>query len=270
MAPTDAPAQSKGREASVPNEAGGPSTTPESKKRTAPVWNVFELELVFKTLKSAFLVALTLTRRFGVVWCVFSPKVNVPSRVTIARDIMDAYKDFFSKLKVRLGALSSKISFTCDLWTAPNNEQFMAITAHWIDKNWEIYKEWGLEEKVMGITVDNASNNEKFLSLLSTEVGFCKDRHLMCFAHVLNLIAECILKTPRVDRALTKIRGLATHLSGSTKRTKTFLAHCKADKETGKKTSLIHDTPTRWNSAYAMIDRAKAYGLFGCWGAKRE
>jgi hypothetical protein len=38
-----------------------------------------------------------------------------------------------SSKKDELANLSSKISFTTDCWTSPNNMSFMGITAHWID-----------------------------------------------------------------------------------------------------------------------------------------
>ncbi|CAG8718934.1 14105_t:CDS:1, partial [Dentiscutata heterogama] len=37
-----------------------------------------------------------------------------------------------------LSSINSKISFTSDLWTSPNNKAFISVTAHYIDDNWTL------------------------------------------------------------------------------------------------------------------------------------
>ncbi len=39
-------------------------------------------------------------------------------------------------LQAYLASLNSKISFTLDLWTSPNNKAFISATGHYIDENW--------------------------------------------------------------------------------------------------------------------------------------
>jgi hypothetical protein len=36
--------------------------------------------------------------------------------------------------------VDSKISFTMDLWTSPNNKAFVSCTAHYIDKEWNFHE----------------------------------------------------------------------------------------------------------------------------------
>ncbi|CAG8857000.1 19644_t:CDS:1, partial [Gigaspora margarita] len=41
----------------------------------------------------------------------------------------------------------SKLSFTSDLWTSPNNKLFISLTGHYIDEDWnlkEIIIDFGL------------------------------------------------------------------------------------------------------------------------------
>ena len=105
---------------------------------------------------------------------------------------------------------SSKFSFTIDGWTAMTGKSFYGITTHYIDESWEFrsfvldfvpengehtgkniadkfnesLKTYGLEEKVIGITVDNASANTTFMAeLAKINEEFCEvDMHFRCVA----------------------------------------------------------------------------------------
>lgn len=67
------------------------------------------------------------------------PLFKIPSRNTVKSDIIKIYQN--EKLKA-LGVLEkngSRIALTTDLWTASNQKKgFMAITAHYINDNWEM------------------------------------------------------------------------------------------------------------------------------------
>jgi len=83
------------------------------------------------------------------------------------------------------------VAFTLDGWTSPFQTSFLAITAHWIDDDWEpvditlgfekltgthtgeallevfiaVIERFKLQRKVMSITSDNGSNVLKLTSL---------------------------------------------------------------------------------------------------------
>ena len=112
----------------------------------------------------------------------------------------DALKDelikryaLFKLLVIEFFASSnSVISFTTDVWTSPNDLAFMAITAHWISSEFvvqsllldfiqikgehsgtnlekyfsESLKAYGIYEKKLAVTLDNASNNNAFIAAL--------------------------------------------------------------------------------------------------------
>lgn len=66
-------------------------------------------------------------------------------------------------------------------------------------------KKLSIQNKVMGIRVDNSSVNDVFLQefekiLHKQGIEFdCEDQHFKCFAHVLNLAVQDILKTLKAD-----------------------------------------------------------------------
>lgn len=61
----------------------------------------------------------------------------------------------------------------------------------------------------MGITLDNASNNNSFIQALSTwsitkSLFFKKDFHFRCFAHVINLGVQEALTC--LDKEIAKVK----------------------------------------------------------------
>ena len=60
------------------------------------------------------------------------PGVDLPSRRQISSHIMGMHTTQRSKLRASVARISSKISFTTDIWTAPNQKSFMAITFHYL------------------------------------------------------------------------------------------------------------------------------------------
>ncbi|GBC11827.2 zinc finger BED domain-containing protein RICESLEEPER 2-like [Rhizophagus irregularis DAOM 181602=DAOM 197198] len=113
------------------------------------------------------------------------PTAKIPSADTIKSHISNFYRTDREKVQNILLNIPGKISFTIDCWTSPSVKSFLSITAHFIDKDWKLQhilldffemfdshtgqnlKEtfvtgleyFSMEKKLMGITLDNASNN---------------------------------------------------------------------------------------------------------------
>jgi len=155
--------------------------------------------------------------------------VDIMSSTTLKRRIIDRFNSKLCEMRGIFEKLDSKVSFTTDCWTSPNNISFMGITAHYIDNDWtlqsvtldflplsdphtglnlsiafsSVLEKFSLTEKVMGITLDNASNNDSFINL-DLDNSFQKYHHIRCFAHVLNLGAQAALTVISPD--LEKLR----------------------------------------------------------------
>lgn len=137
-----------------------------------------------------------------------NPSYELPSRTTISRTMIPAlYESAQFKVKELLSDVDS-ICLTTDSWTSVNNDSFLAVTAHFINRQFRlksvllecaqmenqhtaihlaaelkrIVRHWGVEEKVALVVSDNAANIKKAIS----EVNNWK--HFGCFAHTLNLI----------------------------------------------------------------------------------
>ena len=66
----------------------------------------------------------------------FQEGVKLPSADTLKRQIMDTFKTKRTEIITIMQKNTSKVSFTTDCWTSPNNIAFMGVTVHYIDENW--------------------------------------------------------------------------------------------------------------------------------------
>ena len=57
---------------------------------------------------------------------------------TIKRKIMELYNGNISQIQKFLQETPGKLSFTMDIWISPSAKAFLAITTHYIDKNWKL------------------------------------------------------------------------------------------------------------------------------------
>jgi hypothetical protein len=66
------------------------------------------------------------------------PTAKIPTADTIKTYIGNFYKTDKEKIQNILSNLPGKISFTIDCWTSPSFKSFLAITAHFINKEWKL------------------------------------------------------------------------------------------------------------------------------------
>ncbi|GJS46970.1 zinc finger BED domain-containing protein RICESLEEPER 2-like protein [Tanacetum coccineum] len=124
------------------------------------------------------------------------PKYTHVSRTTLKRDAMKLW--IAAKLQIKYGFLNlnSSVNITTDVWTAPHNlpGSYVCVTTYWIEPStWQMMKrviafedfpvphtgpalfnllsrlfaKFHLKEKVLSITLDNASNNTRAIGKLN-------------------------------------------------------------------------------------------------------
>ena len=213
------------------------------------------------------------------------PNFVIPSRTTIARDILGIYGTLKEQLKDIFVREGYRVPLTTDTWTSIQNVNYMVLTAHFIDRDWKLHKriinfsqienhrgetigkevekclkQWGIE-RVLTLTIDNASSND-------TAIAYLKKRfkhglvlngdflHVRCCAHILNLIVCDGLKD--VNDSLNRIRNAVRFVRSSPARLAKF-KKCIEEENISSKSMLCLDVQTRWNSTYLMLDAAEKF-----------
>ncbi|KAF7835614.1 zinc finger BED domain-containing protein RICESLEEPER 2-like [Senna tora] len=211
------------------------------------------------------------------------------SRNTLKADVLKLYSKEKDHLKHSLSLIPGRISITSDLWSSISTDEYMVVTAHYIDDEWNLHKkvlsfthvppprtgallaerlygllrEWGIEKKIFSITLDNASYNDVLMNVLKKHPSLgcslpCNGDffHIRCGAHILNLIVQEGLKV--IDHALHKIRESVKYVKGSEIR-KVRFATCLSQLSYLTSKKVRQDVPTRWNSTYLMLDTALSF-----------
>lgn len=187
-----------------------------------------------------------------------------------------------SKLYDLLRLVPGRIALTSDCWTSVTTDGYISLTAHFVDHNWclqkrilaftsmppphngaslaervcGLLKQWGIDKKIVSITLDNASANDSMANALKFDLNLMSDGdyfHVRCCAHILNLIVQDGLK--ELDEAIVKVRDTVKYCKGSQARKKSFL-HSVQYVGIDSTRGLRQDVPTRWNSTYHMLDSA--------------
>ncbi|XP_025161883.1 zinc finger BED domain-containing protein 6-like [Harpegnathos saltator] len=107
----------------------------------------------------------------------------------------------------------NNIDFFCltsDVWTDPfTNKSYISLTSHCLN---DICKTWNIpDDKILCIVTDNGCNIKH---VIHTTFGY--HRHLPCFAHCLNLVAQkSIASSVRFQTIVTKVKHIVTHFKHS-------------------------------------------------------
>lgn len=189
----------------------------------------------------------------------------------------------FNVVKVKITDLLAnhpgKFSITLDIWTSPSQNPFLCVTLHFIDESWNmksqviafryipghhsgskmaevlfnVLREYQIEDRILTVTMDNASNNNTLVDEL-IKMGTISDaeHHIRCFSHIVNLAAQdCVYE---FDDKLSNLRKIVTSIRYSNLKLQRLQEKCTNLSKNYFKPIL--DVKTRWNSTYDMIVRA--------------
>lgn len=198
------------------------------------------------------------------------PSYQVPSRTTFSRNLLiQKFEDATMKIKLLLKE-AEIATLTTDTWTSRAVENYMALTVHYLDKEWNmksillgclhfkeqhtsenirnellnILRNWELSEKIHAVVTDNARNITGAIKLTGWP-------HLPCLAHTLNLVVQDALKL--IHPIQCKAKKIVEHFHRSTTAaTKLTDMQSQMNRNVLK---LINDVVTRWNSTYNMFQR---------------
>ena len=199
------------------------------------------------------------------------PTYRLPSRGTITARINELY-GVLKAAKVQLLAGAACVSLTGDHWTSVSNHNYLGVTAHLIDENWELHSfalgvlkteqrhfanacadqflqvanDWNIVDKVCTLGTDSAHNMVAAARILPYQ-------HLPCVAHGIQRVITVAFREGGFEVPLAKCRKIVGHFKHSPANTEELRAQQVAHGL--KEESLAQDVPTRWNSTLEMIKR---------------
>jgi hypothetical protein len=144
------------------------------------------------------------------------------------------------RTKTYLDSVSGLIAIACDAWTSANRIAFLAITGSWITSDWRLEEtlldfvelqgahdgenmanavtaaitDLGIEDKIISLVSDNASNNGTLVQHLSNRLQQSSPHarwdgtkgHIRCLAHVIHLAVMSLLRGLRAVPNSVNIR----------------------------------------------------------------
>lgn len=245
--------------------------------------------------------------------CLLRISPSFASPATLLRRIVSKYDEGRMHLQRLLDETCFPISLSLDIWTSTVTGSYLAIVGHWIGEDYkyherlidfielegqhtgeniakvviDVLKSLGIASKLLSITMDNASYNDKLSVVLDDELEqLIKEGHIekkkfdgtnsiiRCIAHILNLIVKSILDNLKSGtahevykvfdkinnheqketlNALMKIRAIPLYVKQSLQRKNQWLQLIPKD---SRKKFIQFDVETRGNSTYNMLDDA--------------
>lgn len=200
------------------------------------------------------------------------PSFKIPSVDTLKAQFDALYSTMHLKIENIFDNISH-LALTCDIWSEMMTvTSYLGVTAHYLhddrlvsrciatvaldqrhtgeyiaDKLKEICAGMHISlEKITAVVTDNGSNMTAGIANFLE-----KNKHLPCFAHTINLIAESAMLVNDFSLLVSKVRDIVKFFKSSV-----ILSDSLRQKQTGcQPLKLILDVKTRWNSVYYMLQR---------------
>ncbi|GBB95660.1 hypothetical protein RclHR1_02590005 [Rhizophagus clarus] len=181
---------------------------------------------------------------------IFDPRYKIPDRHQIKEMIIDEFNERRSNIGYDLQKISSKVSFTADMWTSTiirhtGINMAAAIT--------NVLNEFNLAGKALALTTDNESAmlvcGRKLSEEFEKELNNLTFSHYRCSAHILNLAVKQGMEI--VDQEIVEVRQLMSKIKNSVLLCDELRELCVIEKLEYLRPEI--DIETRWNSTYYML-----------------
>lgn len=215
------------------------------------------------------------------------PRFKKPNRKMMAKGVWELYQMEKGKLMSEFAAHSTRVSITTDTWTSIQNINYMVVTAHFLDSDWNLHKriinfcsiishkgedigrvleqclrQWGINN-VFTITVDNATANDSAVAYMKKRLRHPKTLHfggeylhLRCACHIINLVVKDGIG--EIEDGIEAIWNCVKFIRSSSSRLDKFRDFSVLE-NLNKNANVPLDVITRWNSTYLMLVAALKY-----------
>ena len=155
---------------------------------------------------------------------------EIPSAYMVRRQLQELVEERQHTL-LRMLPMDAKLSIALDCWTSPFRQAFMAVTAYFLDKDWNyreillgfeplhgahtgsylstvllgLLQKHEIQDRVLTVTTDNASNNSTLMDSIRGTLQSLELPHhvpiirMPCIAHVIQLSLKELLGQMEVN-----------------------------------------------------------------------
>ena len=149
------------------------------------------------------------------IQAIYNPMFNGIPRTTCRSDIFRLHSQYCFYLSTLLKNIQCRMSLTSDLGRAVNKNNYLTVTCHWMDSNFVMQKcilaflydedrkhtgqfivdsivkiagYYGIENKILCIVFDNASNNKTAITKIKCTLSPLLPEifHIKCACHIYN------------------------------------------------------------------------------------
>lgn len=231
---------------------------------------VLDEQLVRMVTKEYQPLTLVEDKEFKKFVALLNPSYLLPSRKTLTSNLIPQYFNKVSETVLGELARAEAVALTTDTWTSLPNENYLAVTAHFVHENGELktyllncllfndshtaqnlsveikkcVTQWNLDGKIVAVVSDNAAN-------IKAAIRLCNWRHIPCFAHTINLIVQAGIS--KISNLVVKVKSIVEYFKRSPQ---AYAKLQSTQKQMGvKELKLKQEMPTRWNSCLEMLER---------------
>lgn len=222
------------------------------------------------------------------------PLFNVVPNSMVEFSCMDIYAKEKKKVYEILSKLHGRINISVEKWSSRESSEYLCLTAHYVDDDWKVEKkilnfatmdsshtddmlseevfkclmDWGVECKLFAMTFDDCSIDDDIVLRIKDRISQSRPNYgngemfdVRSSAHILYSIVQDAMEALKV--VIHKIRGSIRFVK-STQATQEKFSEIAQLAGIDRQTSLVLDSPLRWNSTIMMLETATEYRNIFC------
>ncbi|XP_070826810.1 uncharacterized protein [Chaetodon trifascialis] len=200
-----------------------------------------------------------------------NPKYHPPSSDQLVNTLMPSWYSVEKKHVIKELLHASKAAVTCDCWTSLASHRYLTLTLHFVmrgemkqkvlrtmpvdgarsdavmaEQIGDILQEFGVRDKVVAITLDNAFS-------VDASIEKAQFRKLRCFAHILSVAAQKVCTGSSEATWASNIRAVVV-LIRQFSAAQTVLQE-KQQLLNLRQQPVLLDVRAQWDSLYLMLER---------------
>lgn len=217
------------------------------------------------------------------------PMFEVVPNSAVEQACMEIYGKEKLKVCETISKLHGRINLCVEMWSSPENLEYLCLTAHYIDEDWKLQKkilnfltldsshtedmlsgvinkclmDWDVDGKLFALTFDDCSTDDDIVKRIKEQIS--QKRPLLSNGQLFDVRSAAHVLTSIVQDAMEALQQVTQKIRGSVKYVRSSQVTQGKFNEIAQqvginsKKNLLLDCPIRWNSTYLMLETALEY-----------